>query len=299
MNKYLLFFFLFLGFAGSTVAQDDLLKLLEANTTPKHVPVIGMFKGNKLINVHTNETVSKHNLDVRISHLFGNIGDESGGGLHNLYGIDQSADIRIGFHYGVTDRLMVGVSRFKRNENFQGLVKYYILRQTTDGHFPIAISFFSDITYSIKIHPEITSNTYRYVYSSQLIFGRKFSQRLSMVFVPTFVHRNFVEGDDENNTISLSGGFRFKFTPSTSIIFDYSHTLGREKLLLPHYDVMGAGVEIETGGHVFTIMFTNAVGIAESDYLINNLDTWSKGGFKLSFNISRMFSLEKKDKNEK
>lgn len=293
MKKHVLFSILFAVFAFPAFAQDDLLKMLESNEKKQHLPVIAMFKGHKLINIHTNETVSKHNLDVRITHLFGNMGTESGGGVHNLYGVDQSADIRIGFHYGVTNKLMVGIARMKRNENLEALVKYNIIHQTTDNHFPLAISFYSNVTYSIREHPEITSSTYRYVYCSQLIFGRKFSQRFSLVLIPTFVHRNFVAGDDENNTFSLSGGFRFKFTPSASVIFDYSHTLGRYNLLIPHYDILGAGIEIETGGHVFTVMFTNAIGISESDYLVNSLDTWKKGGIKLSFNISRMFALVK------
>lgn len=274
-------------------AQDDLLKMLQDESKPKREPVIGMFKTNKLINIHTNETVRKGNLDVRISHLFGNIGKESGGGVHNLFGIDQSADIRIGFHYGITDHLMVGVARAKRNEDLEGQVKYRILDQTTDNAIPVSISAFANMAYSVKESADFKNDNYRFVYCSQLILARKFSSRLSVVAIPTFIHRNFVGADDDNNTFSLSGGFRFKFTPSASIIFDYSKTLGRENLLLPRFDVIGAGVEIETGGHVFTLMFSNASGILENDYLVNTFDSWGKGGYKLSFNISRMFKLGK------
>ncbi len=274
-------------------AQDDLLKMLQDEAIPKKEPVIAMFKTNKLINIHTNETVRKRNLDVRISHLFGNMGKESGGGIHNLYGIDQSADIRIGFHYGITDHLMVGVSRAKRNEDLEGLVKYKIVDQTTDNAIPVSVSAFTNMTYSVKESADFKNDTYRFVYCSQVILARKFSSRLSVVVMPTFTHRNFVGADDENNTWSLSGGFRFKFTPSASVIFDYSKTLGRENLVLPRYDVMGAGIEIETGGHVFTLMFSNASGILENDYLVNTFDAWDKGGYKLCFNISRMFKLGK------
>lgn len=288
ISGLILFFFV----TSSTIfAQEDLLKMLEKDSQPKAEPVLAMFKTNKLINIHTNETVRKNNLDVRISHLFGNMGLESGGGIHNLYGIDQSADIRIGFHYGITDRLMIGVSRAKRNEDLEGLLKYRILDQTTDNKIPISISAFTNIAYSIKESADFKSNTYRFSYCSQLIFARKFTSRFSFVVVPTLIHRNFVGADDENNTFSLSGGFRLKFTPSASVIVDYSHTFGRPDLVLPHYDVVGIGVEVETGGHVFTIMFSNASGILENDYLVNTMDSWSKGGFKLSFNISRMFKI--------
>ncbi|HRH65241.1 MAG TPA: DUF5777 family beta-barrel protein, partial [Bacteroidia bacterium] len=68
---------------------------------------------------------------------------------------------------------------------------------------------------------------------------------------------------------------------------------GREKFkeTTPAYDVAGAGIEIETGGHVFSVMFTNASGILENDYLVNTQDTWEKGGIKFSFIISRMFKF--------
>lgn len=284
---YLLFFLL----PALLFAQDDLLKLLQNEKPKSNLPVIGMFKGNKLINIHTNETVKKKNLDVRISHLFGNVGAESGGGFHNLYGFDQSSDIRIGFHYGLTNHIMIGVSRCKRNEDLEGLIKFRLLDQTENNSIPFSLSGFANLTYSAQDRIDYTSDSYRLVYVSQLILARKFSSRFSLVVIPTFVHRNFVPADDDNNTFSLSGGFRFKFTPSASIIFDYSHTLKRDQLVLPHTDVLGAGIEIETGGHVFTIMFSNASGILENDYLVNTMDSWQKGGFKFCFNISRMFKL--------
>ena len=98
---------------------------------------------------------------------------------------------------------------------------------------------------------------------------------------------------EKNNTFSLGGGLRYKFTPSTSFIADYSHSFLSENLLVKNQDVLGVGIEIETGGHVFTIMFSNASGLLENDFLINTYDRWSKGGYKISFIISRMFRLKK------
>jgi hypothetical protein len=270
-------------------AQDDLLKLLETETPVTKEKVIATFKGDKVINVQTNETVRKKNLDVRISHLFGNVGVQSGGGIHNFYGIDQSADTRIGFHYGLTDRLMFGVSRAKRNENFEGLVKFRALEQETNGGFPFALTLFGNTTYSIQYLEGTLKDVYRLTYCTQMIFARKFSPDFSLLIIPVFVHRNFVEADDENNTYSLCTGLRYKFTRSTSLIFDYSHTFGRKNVSVDYYDVLGVGIEVETGGHVFSVMFTNASGILENDYLVNTQDSWTKGGMKFSFNISRMF----------
>jgi len=299
-NKYktgnfltLILFFTFFSFSQS-YGQDDLLKALETEMPDNNEKVIATFKGDKIINIETNETVREKNLDVRISHLFGNMGAESGGGIHNLYGIDQSADIRIGFHYGITDKLMLGVARAKRNENFEGLVKYRVLEQSTDGRMPISMTLYGNMTYSIKESDAIVKDIYRITYCTQAIFAYKYSTKFSVAVTPGLLHRNFVEAGDENNTFSLSGGFRFKFTRSASIIADYSHTFGRENVQQDYKDVFGAGIEIETGGHVFSVMFTNGSGILENDYLVNTLDSWGEGGFKFSFHISRMFSMSKK-----
>jgi hypothetical protein len=292
---FLTFCLLLFTITFKSYGQDDLLKVLQSETPVKNEKIIATFKGNKIINIETNETVRKKNLDVRVSHLFGNMGAEAGGGIHNLYGIDQSADIRIGFHYGVTDRLMLGVARAKRNENFEGLIKYRILEQTSDGSVPFSSTLYSNMTYSIKSSEVIAKNVYRLTYCTQAIFTYKYSTRFSVAVTPGFLHRNFVDAGDENNTFSLSGGFRYKFTRSASIISDYSHTFGREDVFQDYKDVFGLGIEIETGGHVFSIMFTNASGILENDYLVNTVDSWAHGGMKFSFHISRMFRMTKED----
>ena len=284
-----------LSMSARLFAQEDLLNILKSETVKNSDKVIATFKGDKIINVETNETVRRRNLDFRVSHLFGNIGKESGGGVHNFYGFDQSADIRIGFNYGISDKFTLGVSHLKRNEVFEGLLKYRIIQQTLDNSIPLAITFYSTAGYSIKYSNAFDNNVYRLSYNSQLIFSRKFSPEFSLVAIPGYVHRNFVMTGDENNTFSLSGGLRFKFTKSASVIVDYSHTFGRKNIIGDYYDAAGFGVEIETGGHVFSLMFTNASGVAESDYLLNTQDSWTKGGYKFSFIISRMFRLGKEN----
>lgn len=281
-------------FVLSAKAQEDLFSQLESATgTSEKEYVLATFKGDKIINVQTNETVKKKNLDVRVNHLFGNIGKESGGGFHNLYGFDQSQDIRIAFHYGITDRLMAGISRSKRNENFEGLLKFKLLQQTTNKKIPLSITLFGNTTYSAKSSSLVEKDLHRLTYNAELIMTRKFSSKFSIALIPSFLHRNFVDAEDENDIFSLGGGFRLKITQSTSIIADYYHSFRPTITGTEYFDPMGIGVEIETGGHVFSIMFTNASGILENDYLVNTVDDWTKGGIKFSFVISRMFKFGK------
>jgi hypothetical protein len=275
-------------------AQDDIMKQLEEQAKAEKEPVIATFKSTKIINMQTNETNKKRNLDFRVSHLFGNIGEESGGGSHNLYGLDNSNDIRIAFTYGITDKLMIGVSRCKRDENFEGDIKYKLVEQTTDNKVPLAITLYGQSSLSARENTEglYDKFVHRINHCAQLIIARKFSSNFSMEIVPSYVHRNIVEVYDENDLYSVGAGFRYKFTKSAAIIADYFYTLNRPEATQDnHYDPLGIGFEIETGGHVFSVMFTNASGILENDFIPNTVDTWSKGGFKFAFNISRIFKL--------
>ncbi len=292
--RSLFFYLLFIFTSHSLIAQDDLLSKLELETgSNKAVYVLASFKGDKIINIQTNETVKKNNLDVRVNHLFGNIGKESGGGFHNLYGFDQSQDIRIGFHYGISDRFMAGVSRSKRNENFEGLLKFKLLQQTTNDKTPLSITLFGNATFSAKSASLVEKDIHRLTYNSQIILSRKFSPKFSIVLTPSFLHRNFIEAEDQNDIISVGGGFRLKVTQSTSIIADYFHSFRPKISGTEYFAPLGIGVEIETGGHVFSIMFTNASGILENDFLVNTVDDWAKGGIKFSFIVSRMFKFGK------
>jgi hypothetical protein len=297
--KKILFSAILVIFSLSETAfsQDDLMKMALQSADSGSTKVMATFKGTKLISAQTNETVHKRTLDFRVGHLFGNVGKESHGGAHTFYGLDASADIRIAFDYGITDKLAIGISRSKRQENFEGLIKYRLLEQTTDNKIPLAITVFINAAMTavenndVLIYPKTTD---RLSYTSQLILARKFSSRISIALLPTLIHRNFVfDASDHNDIFALGGGGRFRITRSSCFIVDYFYNFDRLRKLDNGYwyNPLGVGAEIETGGHVFTIMFTNASGIIENDFIPNTTDSWSKGGFKLSFNISRNFKL--------
>ncbi|MBK5283804.1 MAG: hypothetical protein JJE25_00240 [Bacteroidia bacterium] len=300
-NNLLLIIFLLL-FAFNSNAQDSLMTLLQSNTAGVNEKVIATFKSTKIISAQTNETLKRHNLDFRVSHLFGNMGTEAGGGgIHTLYGLDQSNDIRISFDFGITDRLMVSVGRNKRQENLSGAVKFRVIEQTTNGHIPVALTVFANTAYTPKYDPfkddpvNNSSGLRRINYFAQAIIARKFSSRFSLEILPSFLHRNVIDlnsnPEDKNDLLYLGAGGRLKLTKSFGIIADYFHSFREKSSRITFYDPLSLGIEIETGGHVFSVMFTNAVGLLENDFIPNTTDSWGNGGSKFSFNISRIFKL--------
>ncbi len=285
---------------------------------PAHEKTTATFKDSKIINAQTTETVKKGMMDFVISHRFGSIGVASNGGKHTLYGLDVVTDIRLGFDFGVTDKLTIGIGRSKQSEFADGWLKYRILSQTDDNHIPLSLAIYGDGAYNAQLPTQFFSEAqgnidfkqkaeYRFSYIGQLIIARKFGWRFSMELVPTYQHRNFVMGNinpnngakETNDLLSVGGGARLKLTQRFAIIADYFYTISDFRMNNTNkafYNPLGLGVEIDTGLHTFHITFTNSSGIIENSFIPNTIDSWLKGGFKLGFSISRGFSLSHKKK---
>lgn len=222
----------------------------------------------------------------------------------HLWGFDNAENIRFSFDYGITDKLQAGVGRSKTKEHLDGSLKYKLLEQTSKNSMPISLAIYSMMAYTpvrdlenYFIKPE-----YRLSYTFQTIIARKFGDRFSFEMLPTIVHRNYVtafvnphNGAEETNEIfSLGVGARLKLTKRTVLVADYFYVFSDYRLgntAAPHYNPLGIGLEIETGGHVFYINLTNSSGIIENDFIVDTRDTWTKGGYKLGFNISRIFNF--------
>jgi hypothetical protein len=287
----------------STTA-DSLLNAMNAGEA-KANPYVATFKASRLVLSETAETVKKGNLNFLVIHRFGDIGGTQGGGA-TFYGLDNSSDIYIGFEYGLTNNLDIDFGRSKFQQQIDLGLKYNILHQTSDGSSPIAIALLGKAGLKpYKNDGSFTKYSDRFAYVAQAIIAHKFSPEFSFQISPTFVRDNttlpFLPGN-ENQFFSLGAAGRLKVTKRMGIVLDYAHPFstfrknatGADKF----YDPLGVGIEIETGGHVFTINFSNAKAISETNYLSASQSSWGKGQFRIGFTISRMFDLSghKKEK---
>ncbi|OOQ57286.1 DUF5777 family beta-barrel protein [Mucilaginibacter pedocola] len=292
--------------AESKSAADSLLNSMDAGNT-KAEPVIATFKSTRLILGATTETVKKNNLNFLVIHRFGDIGGSEGGGK-TLFGLDNSSDIYIGFEYGLSDNLDIDFGRSKYNQQVDLGLKYAMLHQTSDDATPFAITLLGKT--GVKAYTanqgEFPTFADRLDYVAQAIIARKFSSNFSLQLTPTFVRHNspfpFLAGNNRG-FFALGAAGRLKVTKRMGIVVDYAHPFSsfRDKATGDNafYDPLGIGIEIETGGHVFTIVFSNTKAISEASYLAGSQSDWGKGQFRLGFTISRMFSFNKKAKEGK
>ncbi len=286
---------LILFMAGSLPlrAQEDNLDILNSLDEPTTSYATAGFKTTRVINAHSFENVGAGVMDVKISHRFGYL--NTGG--YELWGLDN-ATIRIGLDYGITKQLMVGIGRSSFEKTYDAFAKYKFLRQSTGAHkMPIAAAFVTTIALKTlkPSDPERTnyfsSNLY---YCNQLIVGRKFSEAFTMQVMPTMVHRNLVATTEDNNDIFAIGvAARQKLTKRTSVNLEYFYQLNQTDPAI--HNSLSVGFDLETGGHVFQLHFTNSTSMIEKGFVAETSGDWLNGDVHFGFNIARVFTIVHKE----
>jgi len=291
--KHLLGTFLCLLIFTSTLAQKDLMDILDDTTTQEINYTTATFKSTRVMNGHSIEKMPPGQLDFRISHRFGTLNS----GPYEFFGLDQSS-IHFGLEYGILKWLMAGIGRGTYEKTYDGFCKFTILRQSSGARvMPVSVSALSSVAItSVKWSDPDRTNYFssRLSYVQQLLIARKVNQSFSVQIAPTFVHRNNVATEfDPNDLYAIGAGGRMKLTRRISFNAEYYYTVNRGSYMSQTvYDPLSAGFDIETGGHVFQLIFTNSLAMIEKGFIGETTGSWTKGDIHFGFNISRVFTLK-------
>jgi hypothetical protein len=277
------------------VAQEiDLNKELDsAKQKPKREYINYTFQSSRIINGHSIEIIPKGMMDFRIAHRFGTLN----GGFYELFGLDN-ASMRMSFDFGLAPNLMVGVGRSTYQKQYDAFVKYRFLRQSKgERTMPISAAIASSIMLTtLKWQDPTRENLFssRLQYAYQLIIARKFSEGTAIQLMPTLVHYNLVtKATDPNDIIALGIGGRQRITQMVSVNAEYYYLFPGSKFE-GTTNSFSIGFDIETGGHVFQLHFSNSRGMTERTFISETAGSWGKGNILFGFNISRMFNLQRK-----
>ena len=290
-NKYVVFAVL-LFFSSPGFAQDDLLDLLDETDESVNY-TIATFKGTRIINGHSTKLRKKKVLEFLISHRFGRINN----GIYEFFGLDE-ANIRLALEYGITDVLNIGVGRSSFDKTYDGFVKWKFLRQKTGAQrSPVSMALLSSYAInSVRAEGQNINFEDRIGYTFELLIARKFNSEFSFQLIPGMVHLNSVpSAEDDNDIYYLGGGLRYKLTRSSAITMEYYYRFN-PLTSTETFDVIGFGFEIETGGHVFQLLFTNTLAPFEKGFITETVDEFWDGDIRFGFNISRIFQLGQKRK---
>ncbi len=286
MNRIYLILLLVIYVCQSQAQDLDLL----GDDEPTTDYTTATFKTNRVVNGHSIETVAKGEFDFKISHRFGFVS----GGFYDLFGLDQ-ATMRMGGDFGITDNLNVGIGRSNEDKTYDGFVKYKFLRQSTGAKkMPVSAVWISHMGIStVKWTQPDRENLFssRLHYTHQLLVARKISHGLSIQLSPTLVHKNLVDSVAlANDILSLGVGVRQKITNRVSVNAEYFWVLPNQ-LESDKTNALSLGFDIETGGHVFQLFFTNAAAPFEKGFITDTRAKWLDGDIRFGFNIARVFNL--------
>ena len=265
-------------------SQDNLESLLNPIDYSTN-DLVRTFFSTRIVNSHSVDNYKAGALDLRISHRFGPVSS----GLYELFGLDQ-ATIRIGLEYGISNKLMIGLGRSSYKKNYDGFLKYSLIKQSKN--IPISIVYFSSISIeSIKMTQENYPFSGRLNYCNQILVAKRLNSKISFQLMPTFIHKNMVEKKSHNNNLFLVGtGMRYKFSNLVAINAEYHYNLNNN---INHtYNSFSIGFDIETGGHIFQLHCTNSLSMYEVGFLTETNESWMNGGIHFGFNISREFILK-------
>ncbi|MEM6800520.1 MAG: DUF5777 family beta-barrel protein [Bacteroidota bacterium] len=251
--------------------------------------VQGIFRGSRVINGHSLETLRAGEFEFLISHRFGRVN----GGARELWGLDQ-ATMRLGFDYGFTNWLTIGVGRSTFEKTYDGFAKFRILKQK-EGSTPFSVSGFASIALRTvedldPVRSEFFDN--RLFYTYQIFIGRKFGERFSLQLMPSLVHRNYVATQVESNDVfALGAAARVRVSKNFALTGEYYYPFP-DQLADGFEPSLSLGFEIETNGHVFQIHLSNSRGMVEKFFISETTGSWGNGDIHIGFNMARIFKLK-------
>lgn len=284
MKKIILLTFFGVLIGGTTKAQDDLLEELESSSN-EEVFQYPAFKAMKIGNLQSTKVASKGDMYMYVSHRFGSLKD----GISTFFGLDN-ANTKIQLAYGLFEGVQLSLSRESLRKTYAGALKFRLTSQS--DNFPMNIVGYT----TVNINSELSKERYphmlfedRLSYASQVLLSRRINNKLSVELAPTYVRQNLVlEKFQDHDQYALGFGGRFKLNKRLSLNLDYVYNFSRAEASV-YNNPLTIGLDIETGGHVFQLLFSNAQSTNEPGFISNAEGDWTTGDIFFGFNIVRVF----------
>jgi hypothetical protein len=273
---------------ASASAQDDLLNQLDTVKSKEKQIEVAAFKGLQIGNMQSTKLPAKGEWYVLISHRFGDLNK----GLDNFFGLDNALT-KIGGIYGATNWLSLGLSRHTYGKTYELAVKYKLANQQVNG-FPVTIVGYNtaDVNTALSTdeYPTLKFN-HRLAYTTQLLVSRKFTDAFSLELAPIYVHKNLYDGIlDQKDILLMGAGARCKVTKRISVNLEYAARLNLpDGFTSTYHNPLTLGFDIDTGGHIFQMVFSNCQPMNDVAVFSNATGKWNGGSLYFGFNMYRAF----------
>jgi hypothetical protein len=219
-----------------------------------------------------------------IQHRFGEVSS----GFDEFWGLD-AALTRIGLDYGILDWLSTGIGRSLFERSFDLELKAAILKQKNSG-MPVSLTYYvSAIENTIPNYYPEGHNSFgsRLSFVNQIMVARN-QGILSFQVSPMWLHSVYeVRTDAPLDVFAIDLDGRIRISEKFAVITEYIPILTNETFT--GTNPLTIGLDINTGGHQFQLIFSNSQGTNEKQILTNTEGSWSGGHFYFGFNLTRVF----------
>lgn len=264
------------------LAEITLAQLPRERVQPDNQTVT-VFWATSNIGISTVQNISAGNLNTTIAHTFGT----TNRGIEQFFGLDDGANTRLGIDYGINDNVSLGIGRMTFNKVVDIRGKYHLMRQTVTGNIPVdlAVKLSTGIDTRSGVGLEFSD---RLSYFVSLMAARK-QNRFSIQIAPMMAHFNHVSGENFNRLFGLGISSQYELNDRFALTAEYLPVIGDKNP--GTVNSIGIGLNIDTGGHIFQILFTSSQWHGEPFIMANNRDRFLDGEFRFGFNIHRVFGL--------
>jgi hypothetical protein len=276
------------------IPGQDLDSLLNSKLDKRETISPAIFRSSSIVNSHSVNMLPPGTLDFRIEHRFGEIN----GGAYELFGLDN-ANIHFSFEYGFTDWLMAGIGRGTYEKTYDGFVRIKPLTQKSGAEtFPFSLAWQSAVyVNTLRFLADLDGFSFaqRLEQVHQLMIARRFGNIISVQLMPSYLRRTPVPAlPEQTDLLALGTGLSFRVTNGFSLNAEYFHLLNKDNALNPVqlYNPLSIGFDLETGGHIFQLIFTNSISMTEHGIIGNTTGNWLDGDIHFGFNVSRVFGLK-------
>lgn len=242
------------------------------------------FRSPQAINLPTATLIGRETFEFEVAHRFFPVIKD---GQEVLFGLDGPATIRFGLTYGISDRIAVSLGRSNLDDNLDLSAKALLL-ETVQLPLPLAIGLHSGLGWNTRVFGLSSSDSRSIQYYARIMVNTILIDNLAFGFVPTYLHNADVRSPETVDIVRFGFHVQYYAGRSLSVLAEWDPQVSGDEI---RHDPVSWGLELETGGHFFKLIASNATSLNTSQYAAGSDDPAGGRYWHLGFSITRLLKF--------